>query len=685
MKLRDHAGVLPTALFAIALIGVCLWYGYQDLVFRPPQSIHQWRQSDCASLALNYHQHHLGFIRPHTHNLTSDQGTSSACAPSEWPLLYWSVSCFYHLLGPDDSNYRIFNTLLFLMGLLFLFRWVYLIVGDAFWSLLVTMLLFSSPVVAYYGNNYLSDSAALAFSFAGWYFFSKYLLRGDSKYWPVSLFAISACLKPGALISPMILAALLLNPRIIGRRKIVLPHRLQLRNSWPLLLVPLAPMPWIAYANWYNRIHDCSYFSTTVFPIWNYTLKEIADYLQHMVRLWGDQYFHPATLALLVMAFAWTLWPGSKSGGIWRNACLWGALGCTSYCILQFQALADHDYYVLNLFIFPVLVMIALLNGIRQHHPGIYSSPAVKVAAAGFVLFNLHHAANSLDFRYKGWPNDRDANAAYASAKLALRAAGVTERDTIISLPDRSHASLYLLNCKGWTLYTDARFNRSAPIPYNQDSVGIRRSVERGARYLFVLGTNFLESSDYLRSFTTRLVAHDGEWYLFDLRDGPANFQMSQEVPSAVYRCDAENLTPDGVHFMDAVSGKAFEGVNLRTDSFSKSGCYSVHLTNERPFGMTLRVSVAAGGERLRMEVWRKVGSAEEAIPIVAVPAKGVYENRARVIREDDGWQLLRLDCRLDAEAAGGLLELYLYNPGSGPAWFDDLSIFRYWSRETGR
>lgn len=85
------------------------------------------------------------------------------------------------------------------------------------------------------------------------------------------------------------------------------------------------------------------------------------------------------------------------------------------------------------------------------------------------------------------------------------------------------------------------------------------------------------------------------------------------------------------------------------------------------------------------MEVWRKVGSAEEAIPIVAVPAKGVYENRARVIREDDGWQLLRLDCRLDAEAAGGLLELYLYNPGSGPAWFDDLSIFRYWSRETGR
>ncbi|MBV6472342.1 MAG: hypothetical protein JPMHGGIA_00597 [Saprospiraceae bacterium] len=685
MKLRDHRGVLPVALFAVALVAVCLWYGYHDLIFQPPQSIHQWRQSDGASLALNYYQHNLGFLRPHTHNLTSDQGTSSACAPSEWPLLYWSVSCFYDLLGPDDSIYRIFNTLLFLMGLFFLFRWVYSIVEDAVWSLSVTLLLFSSPVVAYYGNNYLSDSAALAFSFAGWYFFSQYLFRRGSKYWPVALFALSACLKPGALISPLIIAALLLYPLVVGRRGIDLSNPLHLRNSWPLLLVPLAPVPWIAYANWYNRVHDCSYFSTTVFPIWDYTLEEIADYLLHMVRLWGDQYFHPASLAILALAFAWVLWPGSKSGGIWRNACLWGVLGCTSYCMLQFQALADHDYYVLNLFVLPVLVMIAFLNSIRLHHPGIYSSSAIKVAVAGFVLFNLDHAAKSLDFRYNGWPNDRDANAAYASAISALRAEGVTEHDTIISLPDKSHASLYLLNCKGWTLYTDARFNRGDPIPYNQDSAGIRRSVDRGARYLFVLGQDYLETTGYLRSFTTRLVARDGEWFLFDLTDGPANFQLPQMEPTFVYHCDAENLAPDGVHFLDPVSGTAFEHANLRTDSLSKSGDYSVLLTNERPFGMTLRTPVAPGGERVRIEVWRKAGSCEEAIPIVAVPAKAVYENRARVIREEDGWQLLRLECRLDGAATGEVLELYLYNPGSGPAWFDDLSIFRYWSGEAGR
>ena len=49
-------------LFFVALIMVAYFYSYHEIVFKRPQSVHQWRQSDCASIALNYHQGHMNFF-----------------------------------------------------------------------------------------------------------------------------------------------------------------------------------------------------------------------------------------------------------------------------------------------------------------------------------------------------------------------------------------------------------------------------------------------------------------------------------------------------------------------------------------------------------------------------------------------------------------------------------------------
>jgi len=41
-------------LFLIVLVGIFFSYGYHIITFSPPYSIHQWRQADALSLALNY-------------------------------------------------------------------------------------------------------------------------------------------------------------------------------------------------------------------------------------------------------------------------------------------------------------------------------------------------------------------------------------------------------------------------------------------------------------------------------------------------------------------------------------------------------------------------------------------------------------------------------------------------------
>ena len=67
---------LSTIIFITALALVAIFYDYQDIVFKRPQSVHKWRQSDCASIALNYYQDGMCKLHSETHNLTSDGGTS---------------------------------------------------------------------------------------------------------------------------------------------------------------------------------------------------------------------------------------------------------------------------------------------------------------------------------------------------------------------------------------------------------------------------------------------------------------------------------------------------------------------------------------------------------------------------------------------------------------------------------
>jgi hypothetical protein len=73
-------------LFLVVLIRVAYYYDYQTIAFKRPQSVHKWRQSDCASIALNYHQGGMNFFVPETHNLTSVEEPAENAAPAKYPF-----------------------------------------------------------------------------------------------------------------------------------------------------------------------------------------------------------------------------------------------------------------------------------------------------------------------------------------------------------------------------------------------------------------------------------------------------------------------------------------------------------------------------------------------------------------------------------------------------------------------
>ncbi len=124
---------------------VSILYEYPSIVMKRPQSVHHWRQSDCASIALNYYQTGMHFFKPQTHNLTSDKNKSGYNATSEIPIVYYFIAFLYKIFGYHESIYRLLNTLLFLTALFYLFRTLMLWLRSYFWSATITLFLFTSP------------------------------------------------------------------------------------------------------------------------------------------------------------------------------------------------------------------------------------------------------------------------------------------------------------------------------------------------------------------------------------------------------------------------------------------------------------------------------------------------------------------------------------------------------------
>jgi hypothetical protein len=674
---QNHAHVL----FVVLLIAASWFYGYHQLLFEKPQSIHQWRQADCASIALNYYQNGLNFFAPETHNLTSDGGTSGKCMTSEIPVLYYSAALLYKLFGPHDFLFRLLNTLIFLLGLFYLFKTLWLFSNNFFWSAGLSLLLFTSPVLIYYGNNFLSNSAAFAFTLLGWYHFSRFLLRNRTRYFHYSLllFLLAAAFKVTSLLSLLAISGIyFLEVWNIKRTKNLTLFFLKKRR----FLMPVAAVfcfisGWLIYAHSFNQAHDSHYFSTTIFPIWNYNPDEILKILNQIHKTWGDQYFHGSVFLFLLICLIFIYTQGKKANAffLWLIPLLF--LGGLAYFLLQFWTFRDHDYYTIDLFILSVIVLLSSIHTLKQHHEKWLNAKSLKVAFGILLVFNLIHGRANLVERYSSKYNNKQSYETLYSIEPYLRSLGISPDDRIISIPDQSHLSLYLMNQKGWTEYTDQHFNRGEAYRYNADSLSITQSIERGARYLIINGLSELYKKPYLQSFCGQLFGKHEEVYIFKLNGDEKNFRLLPRQIKKTYRCSAEQVSADSLYFINENQHR-FENGQTQSNAFARSGNYSCKLDQSSPFGMTMRVNDLKAGESFRISVWRKSTENPDAGAII-VSAENYYNKEfKRTEKDQNGWEKIEKEVFISSDLEGKELGIYLYHRGHEAVWFDDFAVTHY-------
>jgi 4-amino-4-deoxy-L-arabinose transferase-like glycosyltransferase len=499
----------PLILFYLIAIAIALLYFYQIILFRPPQSIHRWRQTDSASITLNMYQHGMKFFKPEVHSLTADDNTTGYAA-AEAPLLYYLIALLYKLFGPHDYIYRIVNTLTFLIGLGAVFNIAKYFLRDFMLAAFVSLIAFVSPAVVYYGNNFLTDSTALALVFIGWW---QYIRFTYGKQYSLFVFAVLLFSAAGLLKVTMSLNLFALGGLAI------LAHTNFLRKSerhlFPSTLATFLPLffglaiivAWYLYAIRYNRQHQSGTFLTGITPWWVVDPQQRHEFTRMIVKNNLTLYYSSGVLYSLALAAGLIICYFKHIPKFIGILALLLFFGGVVYVNLYYNQFVYHDYYFLVLISPVIFIVLSAFIILQSKFPKLAASWFFKLSLIVFLIINVSHARHEMKLRYFGWKRESPVFEDHFTIQPYLRSIGIKPDDRVISLSDVTNCyTLYLMNQPG--------NNLRGVGPDTKET--IEKFIYKGARYLVINDTSYLNKPE-LQNFLKHKAGQYGSVQIFSI------------------------------------------------------------------------------------------------------------------------------------------------------------------------
>lgn len=382
------------------IIGLmAFFYNYHQTIFKGPMSRHQWRQADALSMTKNYLEGSGNFLDTQIHFQHLGEGHGVG----EFPIIYYLNAGMWKVFGEYPFFPRMVTFVFLLLGLAAIQRIAFRFTQDLFWSWTVPVALFCAPLFVYYGNNFLVNIPALALVFMSWNYAVKYYDENKKRFiwWAIITMSLAGLLRATMLIGMIPYFIILAEIIWKGRRA---QQGISLKGFVMLAIIPVViSVIWIMYIKQYNARYESIYFLTTTRPIWlveNFGIH----FRKFLYFLWDE--FHLSGVRWLfpfVLIFLWL-----RRQSLWNK---WGltllAVGISSivYLILWFNNLDVHDYYMLELYIFFVIALLAVLYAIQEWRPSLFYSTTLRVMAIAGLVWMVYQTSAWQRLRYD--PNDK--------------------------------------------------------------------------------------------------------------------------------------------------------------------------------------------------------------------------------------------------------------------------------------
>ena len=509
---------------ALVVVIMALIYSLPAVLQKRPQGVHSWRQTDCLAFSYQYYYNGLRFFEPSIMQYGwNDFQTNQTVGES--PLLYYVVAAIWKVTGIHEWIFRALVFTLFFWGLMALYRILMRIGVPFFWSVASTALLFTSPCLAYYSAAFLTDAAAMGLAFVATEQFIRYVdfKKSNNLVWSAILFIIAGWLKITALILfgviPVLLVAQLIGFKLASSGKLFTHPRVIWKYAlWTISSVVL----WYHWANLYNAHHLAWFTSNAIMPIWELTDARI----QNVTKLLLETCIYTA-LNPISLWFHCDVLLGILVAIRWMKPIEWIVLAAITgasaiYFVCFYVAFDVHDYYFVNIMIFPLALVISLLLVLKRMKLTWIENVPVKIAYSIIVLYSTYYSAIHIKLRYNPpmpdenlvWIDDRKANhgvysytawdwgkrfRACETVEPYLNELGVTRDKKIISLSDVSYnITLVLMNRTGWNENT------------MRDEEDLKYMIRNGAEYIILNNDMPLEEYPFLTKYLNHQI---GEYF----------------------------------------------------------------------------------------------------------------------------------------------------------------------------
>jgi hypothetical protein len=453
----------------LLFVGLFFVYRYHEVLYKFPQTVHQWRQCDGASIAMMYVHNGLNFFEPGVYNLHGNGKTVA-----EFPIIYYVDAILIQLLGEVNRHaiIRFVNILISFLGGFYLFKIGLLLYKRWWWSFFPAVLFSSFPIVTYYSATSVPDVPALSFLFIGIYYLFRYVQQRNKGALFAAIFfvALAGMIKSTALITYIAICAVLVIDQMRKQKTLSISSKAILFLGVPLL----ATFAWIYWAGNYNEANENVTFLMNIKPIWGIDRAFIDEISRRIKENWLQEYIYRPVMWMIVGMGAILLFNFKKEWQMIRLGLVMLLLGTAAYFYLFFEQFYHHDYYAIELLPLLLVAFMAFLYRIEQVSTSKIGSNLFSIVVGVMLLISVLYARSNMNKRYTVDTKYNNYNDIYLEIAPILRTHGIEYSDKVIVCSDNSpNISLYLMDQKGWTRF-----------PYGFDEDKLKVYLKEDAKYL---------------------------------------------------------------------------------------------------------------------------------------------------------------------------------------------------------
>jgi len=579
-------------------------------------------------------------------------------------------------LSGDTSPwlFRLYILIYSLFGLFFLYKLAYAITNDYFKSILVIVFAATSPVFVYYQNGFLPTIPSLSNTIIGIYLYYTHLKDNKQSDFVLSIvFLTLAALSRTTFAIPLIAVLCIEFIRIIKKEISISPKIIPVSISMLLLII-------YQLYNGYLRKQYGSIFLNHLLPPNN--LDEIIEIIKEVYHNWGLQYFTKIHYLIFVLSLIAALVflitrkiPSNKTISYFGLFVLVYFIGCVLFALLMLPQFPVHDYYFLDTFFTPVVMLLLFL---LSNLPS-FERKNVKmgiIAILCFLSFALIFQPIKTQEKRRAtgsWDKTESLIQNYKGSSKFLDSIGVSKDSKILVLDAVvPNIPFILMQRKGFVIMSTSRENIEKVLQWEYDYI-----VFQNDYFVSDIYTSYPEILSRIRK-----IADNGRISVckFSKTNNPqallAFIGLSDKTPVFEQSVSFENI-PDS----------RWQNFNT-SNKYSFSGNYSGHLTPEIEYGLTFKtkdlpiLNTKASTLVFSSCFLRDTIVNIEIIISINVNGKNTFYksyNLKDLMQKQKTWENISLLFQLPKIQSNDYeFALFLWNTGKSEIYFDDFSFAIY-------